>query len=201
MKEFVEKLIKRLEEKADFFGTPSMGSLQKFGYCMGIEDAILIVNQIAEEYKQDITFQYVQLQTDILKRMGIDISCKWETATQQTHALNEAYMRGMQYERDKFTRWQDEQKGGWIPCSERLPEKRDWYLAVFQEVDTGFTGLPFIADYLMGSHTNFTTEDGWIIANCTDIEEDRAEYYKKLKCIAWQPLPAPYIPKQEEQKG
>ena len=91
----------------------------------------------------------------------------------------------------------EQYNNGWIPCSERLPDKRDWYLAVFQEVDTGFIGLPFIADYLMGSHTNSTTEDGWIIANCTDIEEDRAEYYKKLKCIAWQPLPQPYQPKGE----
>ena len=90
----------------------------------------------------------------------------------------------------------EQYNNSWIPCSERLPDKRDWYLAVFQEVDTGFIGLPFIADYLMGSHTNYTTEDGWIIANCTDIEEDRAEYYKKLKCIAWQPLPQPY-----QQKG
>lgn len=92
----------------------------------------------------------------------------------------------------------EEHNNGWIPCSERLPNKRDWYLAVFQEVDTGFIGLPYIADYLMGKHTNYTTEDGWIIANCTDIEEDRAEYYKKLKCIAWQPLPAPYQPKEDK---
>ena len=91
----------------------------------------------------------------------------------------------------------EQYNNGWISCSDRLPDKRNWYLAVFQEVDTGFIGLPFIADYLMGSHTNFTTEDGWIIANCTDIEEDRAEYYKKLKCIAWQPLPAVYKPKEE----
>lgn len=92
----------------------------------------------------------------------------------------------------------EEHKGGWIPCSERLPDKRDWYLAVFQEADTGFIGLPFIADYLMGVHTKYTTEDGWIIANCTDIEEGRAEYYKKLKCVAWQPLPGKYIPKGEQ---
>lgn len=47
--------------------------------------------------------------------------------------------------------------GKWIPCSERLPEKRDWYLAVFKEPDTGFIGLPYIADYLMGKHTAYTT--------------------------------------------
>lgn len=86
----------------------------------------------------------------------------------------------------------EEYNGGWIPCSERLPEERDWYLAVFEEVDTGFIGLPYIADYLMGKHTIFTTEDGWIIHNCTDIEGGASEYYKKLRCVAWQPLPEPY---------
>lgn len=83
---------------------------------------------------------------------------------------------------------------GWIPVEKALPKKRDWYLAMFKEPDTGFMGLPFIADYLMGVHTKYTTEDGWIIANCTDIEDERAEYYKKLVCVAWMPLPSPYQP-------
>ena len=86
----------------------------------------------------------------------------------------------------------EENHNGWIPCSERLPEERDWYLAVFEEVDTGFIGIPYIADYLMGSHTKFTTEDGWIIHNCSDREDESAEYYKNLRCVAWQPLPQPY---------
>ena len=88
-------------------------------------------------------------------------------------------------------------KGGWIPVSDRLPEERDWYLAVFEEVDTGFIGLPYIADYLMGSHTEFTTEDGWIIHNCSDREDESAEYYKNLRCVAWQPLPKPFQPNGE----
>lgn len=90
--------------------------------------------------------------------------------------------------------------GHWIPCSERLPEERDWYLAVFEEVDTGFIGLPYIADYLMGKHTIYTTEDGWIIHNCTDIEGGASEYYKKLRCVAWQPLPEPYKAESEDNK-
>ena len=88
--------------------------------------------------------------------------------------------------------------GEWIPCSERLPEERNWYLAMFKEPDTDFMGLPMIADYLMGLHTNYTTEDGWIIANCTDTETAEAEYYKKLKCVAWMPLPEPY---KEQNNG
>ena len=86
----------------------------------------------------------------------------------------------------------EEYNGGWIPCSERLPEDRDWYLAIFEEVDTGFIGLPYIAEYLMGKHTISTTEDGWIIHNCTDREDGPSEYYKKLRCVAWQPLPEPF---------
>ena len=86
----------------------------------------------------------------------------------------------------------EEYNVGWIACSERLPEERDWCLAVFEEVDTGFIGLPYIAEYLMGKHTISTTEDGWIIHNCTDREDVSSEYYKKLRCVAWQPLPEPF---------
>ena len=94
----------------------------------------------------------------------------------------------------------EEYNGGWIPVSERLPEERDWCLAVFEEVDTGFIGIPYIAEYLMGNHTIATTEDGWIIHNCTDIEHEYAEYYKKLRCVAWQPLPEPYEAESEDNK-
>lgn len=90
----------------------------------------------------------------------------------------------------------EDNHNGWIPCSERLPEERDWYLAVFEEVDTGFIGIPYIADYI-GSRTKFTTEDGWIIRNCSDREDESAEYYKNLRCVAWQPLPEKYQPKGE----
>ena len=93
-----------------------------------------------------------------------------------------------------------EYNGGWIACSERMPKERDWCLAVFEEVDTGFIGIPYIAEYLMGNHTIATTEDGWIIHNCTDIENEYAEYYKKLRCVAWQPLPEPYKVESEDNK-
>ena len=89
----------------------------------------------------------------------------------------------------------EEHNNGWILCEERLPDKRDWYLAMFQEVESGFIGLPFIADYLMGVHTKYTTDDGWIVHNGSDREDESAEYYKNLRCVAWQPLPQPYQPK------
>jgi hypothetical protein len=85
----------------------------------------------------------------------------------------------------------EEYNNGWIPCSERLPEKRDWYLAIFKEPDTGFIALPYIAEYLMGNHTAYTTNDGWIIKDCTDICDRESLYHKNLECVAWMPLPDP----------
>lgn len=80
----------------------------------------------------------------------------------------------------------------WIPVSERLPEERDWYLGIFKEPDTGWINpIPFICDYLLGMKTEATTEDGWILKNCTDREK-RIDYYFNLECVAWLPLPEPW---------
>ena len=80
----------------------------------------------------------------------------------------------------------------WIPCSEKLPKERDWYLGIFKEPDTGWINpIPFICDYLLGTKTKATTKGGWILKGFTDGEE-YIDYYFNLECIAWMPLPEPY---------
>ena len=80
----------------------------------------------------------------------------------------------------------------WIPCSERLPEERDWYLGIFKEPDTGWINpIPFICDYLLGTKTKATTKEGWILKGHTDREE-YIDYYFNLECVAWMPMPKPY---------
>lgn len=81
----------------------------------------------------------------------------------------------------------------WIPCSERLPSERDWYLAVFKEPDTDFVLVPRVAEHI-GETTEATTNEGWLII---DLEDNMCDYYKELSCIAWMPLPEPYEPKGE----
>lgn len=82
--------------------------------------------------------------------------------------------------------------GKWIETDKMLPKERDWYLGVFKEPDTGWINpIPFICDYLLGAHTAYTTNEGWIIKDCTD-DENAHEYYKNLHCVAWMPLPEPY---------
>lgn len=76
----------------------------------------------------------------------------------------------------------------WIPCSERLPNDRDWYLGIFKEPDTGWINpIPFICDYV-GSETKATTKEYWILRGFTDRDE-RIDYYFNLECVAWMPLP------------
>lgn len=77
----------------------------------------------------------------------------------------------------------------WIPVTERLPEKRDWYLGIFKEPDTGWINpIPFICDYLLGEKTKATTKEGWILKECTDREE-HIDYYFNLECVAWRESP------------
>ena len=87
----------------------------------------------------------------------------------------------------------------WIPCSERLPEERDWYLGIFKEPDTGWINpIPFICDYLLGTKTKATTKEGWILKGHTDREE-YIDYYFNLECVAWMPLPEPYREERTEE--
>lgn len=78
--------------------------------------------------------------------------------------------------------------GDWIPVSEKMPEERDWYLAVFRETDTGYQLIPRVADFMNMPEKENTTSDGW---NIIDLEKPK-EYIKLLKCVAWMPLPEPY---------
>lgn len=78
----------------------------------------------------------------------------------------------------------------WISVKERLPESRDWYLGLFKEPDTDFIGIPYICDYA-GEITKGTTHEGWILRNCTDVD-NASDYFRNLICVAWQPLPEKY---------
>ena len=64
----------------------------------------------------------------------------------------------------------EEYNGGWIPCSERLPEKEGKYLV---------------------------TLDKWNIVSFADFKNLKYNPHFNAPVIAWQPLPEPYKPKGE----
>ena len=181
MKEFVEKLIGRLEEESDYEPID-------YDYCdmccsdeehfISTHKAKEIVNQLAEEYNNDIVNQLAMKYAICLTKFGVDITEKLETATQNAMALEQAYIRGRQDERDRFAKWQDEYNNGWISCSERLPEKYGEYLCCNEYGE-------FILGYPVAKHS----DDGFYV----ETDTEGLDYV-----IAWQPLPQPY---KENENG
>lgn len=88
----------------------------------GICVAQQILDDVELEFcKENLIYKYAILHAQHLLKYGVDIGEKWETATQNTIALNEAYLRGVKDERDNFDRLREE-SDDWIPCSEKLPD-------------------------------------------------------------------------------
>lgn len=73
----------------------------------------------------------------------------------------------------------EEYKGGWIPCSERLPETNEsvlcWAKSTARGGDVCFVG---------SCHNGF-----WFLQSSADTHSFPGQYV----IVAWQPLPGPYI--------
>ena len=158
MKEFVEKLIGRLEEARQECQKLQKTTTDAYGYMkqkQGIDVAKEIVKQLAEEYKPQLNDNDLMI----------------------VEALPSLYPM-KEFEEEALKRVigcaKKEYNNGWIPCSERLPEKDMWCLATFE------SGNVDKIQYLV------TNNWGW-----NGMRGDN-------KVIAWMPLPAPY---KENENG
>ena len=100
---------------------------------------------------------------------GVDVTKAWQTATQQSCALEKAYIRGRQYEVDRFIELRKEYNDGWIPCSERLPK---------------------YGEVVMCSCSN-----GGITISCIThrgVNQSKVVRFGSHSVVAWQPLPEPF---------
>ncbi len=189
MTEFVKKLIEKLEERknktqsdmnllldGEYLLPCSMNQIDMEEYrCSTFEEVIGIVNELAEEYQPNQAHQFAILHADILARLGIDISVVWETGTQQAEALEQAYLRGRQDEKE-------DSNSGWILCSERLPEVNQVVLVTYED------------RYIGGC---FGVCTGQYIHSLGEWDIDDYMSADDFKCIVWRELPAPYQPKGE----
>ena len=84
----------------------------------------------------------------------------------------------------------EEYKGGWIACSERLPEESGYYLVTYHYWSDG-NFLPKYDDtYVRRLHYQISEHFvGW---NYPKNVDDRAENDCHKEVIAWQPLPEPF---------
>lgn len=86
--------------------------------------------------------------------------------------------------------WKNEKRyygGGWIPCSERLPEKDCNALVQLSEK---FKNIVFENGFVLACYDK---SNGWILNSHIDVEN--------TDVIAWQFLPEPYKPDWEARHG
>lgn len=111
MKEFIEKLIGRLEElridKSNYFGVLNIVAEKYDRANEMLDDAIEIAKELAEEYIP-CTKHCTDCEAYDLVKHNCPKFCKVIKETVEELA--------------------EEYNNGWIPCSERLPKSNGWYL-------------------------------------------------------------------------
>ena len=179
MKQFIEKLIGRLEEQRGHIcncmpcnGCKYIGDCNEgeFAEDVALDKAIEIVNQLAEEYKQ-------QLPNDLM--IVSSLPSLYPLQDFEAEAIHRVVGNTDIPEMDINELFEEvEQNDGWIPCSQRLPEDCTIY-----EVTARFgNGM---------CYTEFAYYD-----------ESKGEWWKHdddglVNVLAWKEHSVPYQPKGE----
>lgn len=134
--------------------------------------------------KGDMKHNLAEMYAKNMVDYGVDVTKAWQTATQQSYALGKAYIRGRQYEVDRFNKLRKEYNNGWIPCSDRLPEEAFGCLVTVMDCKP-VTQTDF--ENILPYHVGYDGET-WNDADGNAIPFD---------VIAWQPLPEPFTEKKQ----
>ena len=167
MKEFIEKLIGRLkEEKSDW----------NYDYNVPLNNAIEIVNQLAEEYNNE------SVNGDLISRSALIEAINEQVKGWGKKGIMPSLFSAVAIVQNQPTVCND----GWIPVSEKLPGEE--YIICIEGAD-------------FYKHVLTTTQDenaqfcvGWY------DQEDETWYDLEgfaYHPIAWQPLPPKFEPKGE----
>ena len=175
MKEFVEKLIERLEEKAQINAV--MGYMTAYDVT---KECVEIVNQLAEEYNPSKSSSLAEQIADDLSKVlkeAKSMGCKEVKYFHHVPLENvEIVINALRaYNQDSTKKNQ-----GWVPCSERLPKTNGVY-QITRELKVGED------IYRISGSAYFDGQDTW--HNDNRVNHGR-EYLKDI--VAWKPLPEPY---------
>ncbi len=119
MKEFIEKLIGRLEEASNNVSDLEDYSCDNWygGRVSGFLNSIEIVNQLAEEYKDNIEFS--QKCVELAEKMNLcDLVAE---NVRLSHKI-----RFLELETKK-------NNNGWIPCKNELPKETGYYIVTYKK--------------------------------------------------------------------
>ena len=110
--------------------------------------------------------------------------------TEEDECINKATQLAFDDAKNIVQEVAEEYNGGWIPCSERLPEESGYYLVTYHDWSDG-NFLPKYDDtYVRRLHYQISEHFvGW---NYPKNVDDRAENDCHKEVRAWQPLPEPF---------
>ena len=192
--EFIDEQIKIEESiaKSENEGHPI--THQYGANCMNVIKKF--VQEVAEEYKGDMKHNLAEMYAKNMVDYGVDVTKAWQTAIQQSYALEKAYISGRQYEVDRFNELRKEYSNGWISCSVRLPEPKT---KSFGNKQKRTNVLVTLRNGVVKEMTyEFATKEFWEAGDENYIEHWKEDYNgNDVEVIAWMPLPEPYQPKGE----
>ena len=125
----------------------------------------------------------------ILKRLE-ELQNNLLSQTEGDVSVQVGIINGVMYSKKIVQEVAEEYNGGWIACSERLPEESGYYLVTYHDWSDG-NFLPKYDDtYVRRLHYQISEHFvGW---NYPKNVDDRAENDCHKEVIAWQPLPEPF---------
>lgn len=143
------------------------------------------VKQVLLDYLANESIEVIQTAYIYAKcycKYGVNVTEKWQTATEQAFNLQRAYQDAY---KDAF----DDAKKNmprWIPVNDMLPEEEGWYLAMVKWPDTEDYERSLIhydaGCEKFGEFQNYYTDGGYSGEEFIEIEN----------VLAWMPLPEPY---------
>ena len=182
MKEFVNKLIGRLEEKENeaVLKAPNTSEIANVEYqkwmmkSYGFKESIKIVNELTEEYKYKLDDEWQIIYNKIL-----NLEKKY-TNERNIESVKDCIRLEnlLQYFKEELQS-EEEYKGGWISVDDRLPEETGDYLVTQYTEKSIFD----YCDAYRVSTIFFDDKNGW----WDDIDNSCG-----WNIIAWMPLPSPY---------
>lgn len=210
MKEFIDKLISRLEEEkeqsyyeATSKGGRANGKSVAYGENLALQKAISIVNQLAEEYEDcykdceqceayNKEKYYCPKWCDVIKNTVAEM-VENEFAVLLTQLLETKRNCGEDSNCSECPFGQEEDRcylaelqikdgnNGWIPCEIELPP---------QPKNNPLIDNKPLELYMVSANAEYPFRAFWNGRSFTDG-------FGEVDAIAWQPLPAPYQPKGE----
>lgn len=177
MQKYFEKIIERLKKQKEKSAYITDGIANRRIYDNGIKNAIEIVNQVAEECKD---------------RIFINGQCCWQSCacTEKCQECNRYTLSDADIDwYESIEDWDDEfgkdtnvgSNDGWIPCKNELPKEYTDVLGC--DYDGNIYVVELYKDSIYGNV--WRQWNGGLL--------------RLGVILAWQPLPAPYQPKGEEQ--